>query len=728
MKKSLISLLTALILLIGIAPLTAFAAASGGNEAYIMFADSSWAYQYWGDAVDTGVKATTAKVKGAGDYKIALDFTGTADGAASGIAFSAVGIKDGELSFPGATIEIKSIKVNGEEIAFTKGYTSSDDRITTRMNVFNEWVGDLPADARSFDGDISDSSAVIVDKEAFASVKKIEIAFTLHEAQDTAYLMFADGSWTYQYWGAAVDTGVKAKEAKVTGAGTYTVGLDFTGTADGAASGLSFTAIGIANGENTFPGYCIKIKDIKIDGKSIEFSKGYTSSDDGITTRMNVYNEWVGELPSDARSFDAVTEDSGAVIVDKEAFASVKKIDVTFEYSMPEVQAFIMYADGSWTYQYWGEAVETGIKATDAKVTNVGAYKVALDFTGTEDGAATDLAFTALGIKNAEITHPGWFIRIDSIKVNGESVAFTKGYTSSDDGITTRMNIFNEWVGELPSDARSYDNLDGASAIIINKDAFASVKKLEIEFTYIRGTAPVVASPEIDVEAALAADYNAYFGIQTQSYIFRNNWTETKYGKETPNWTHLTGWDSDNNEVDYGGSFEDAVISGNGTYTVGVTLGDMGLGMDETMRMLFVSTDIPSQLYDDGLITISDVETVMDGGIGQEAFVVNTEGDYIQIDILNEYTSTGVSAIPYTMPKKDIKITFTILGFSKDSTAPPVEEPSATPEPQATEASTETTAAPLSPGVIAAIAGGLVLIIGVVVALIVISKKKKKVS
>ena len=721
MKRKLIALLTGLVLLISIAPISA-SADTGGDEAYLMFADASWAYSYWGGDAENGVKATTAKVNGAGDYTVALDFSGTADGAASGLAFTALGIKTGEFTYPNATIELKSIKINGEDVAFTKGYTSSDDRITTRMNIYNEWVGELPDDARSFDGDISDSSAVIVDKDAFASVAKIEVSFTLHEVEDEAFLMYADSAWAYQYWGGEAENDVKATTAKINGPGEYTVGLDFTGTADGAASGIAFSAIGIANGEANFPGYCITIKDIKVNGASVAFEKGYTSSDDGTVTRMNVFNEWVDALPDDARSYDADIEGASPVIIDIAAFASVEKVEVTFEYGMPKVQAFIMYADAAWAYQYFGEAVDTGIVATDATVTGAGSYKVALDFTGTEDGAATDLAFTALGINNAEITHPGWFIRIDSIKVNGEAIEVTKGYTSSDDGAVTRMNIYNEWVSELPADARSYDgNLDESGWMIVDKAAFASVETIEIAFTYIRGEKPDITKPEIDVDAALAADYNAYFGIQTQTYIFRNAWTEPNYGMATDNWTHLTGWDSDNNQVDYGGTFTDAVISGNGTYTVGVTLGDMGLGDDETMRMLFISTDIPSQLYDDGLITISDLSTVIDGGRGQSAFTVNTGGDYVQIDILNEYTSTGTEAIPYTMPSKDVMITFTIDGFSKGA-VPVVEEPAATPEPEVVE----TTAPALDPGVIAAIAGGAVLVIGGLIAFIVVSKKKKK--
>ncbi len=671
MKKMLISLLLVLVLMIGITTPSFADTAIGSDVAYLMYADAAWANQYWGSDDAGVVKVTNANIKGSGDYKIGLDFTGTQDGAASGIAFTAIGIKTGEFTYPNATIELKSIKINGVDVAFTKGYTSSDDSITTRMNIYNEWVSELPADARSFDGDISNASAIVVPKDAFASVKTIEVSFKLHEASDVAYLMYADSSWTYQYFNDGSESAIVANNATIDGPGTYTVGLDFTKTADKKATGVAFSALGITRGEKNFPGYCITIKDIKVNGKSINYKKGYTSSDDKICTRMNIFNEWVSELPKDARSSDAKTDDASWVIIDKAAFDSVETVEVTFDYSLPSAQAYIMFADTAWKYQYFGDDVDTGIVATNATVTGAGAYKVALDFTGTADKAATGVAFTALGLKGAEITHPGWFIRIDSIKINGAEVDFTKGYTSSDDKIESRMNIYNEWVSALPDDARSYDkNLDKASAKIVDTKVFASVKTMEVAFTYIRGEKPVKAEgPKIDTEAALAADYNAYFGIQTANYIFRNAWNEPNYGKAKENFTHLTGWDADNNQVDYGGSFTDAAIKGNGTYTVGVNLGSMGLGTDQTLRMLFISTDIPSQLVDDGLVTISDVKTSFDGGKAQTAFTVNTDGDLVQLDILNEYTSTGTEAIAYKMPAKGITITFTVSGLSKDAGA-----------------------------------------------------------
>lgn len=55
-----------------------------------------------------------------------------------------------------------------------------------------------------------------------------------------AYLMYADASWTNQYWGNDdPDSGITATNADITGPGEYTVGLDFTGTEAGEAKGIA---------------------------------------------------------------------------------------------------------------------------------------------------------------------------------------------------------------------------------------------------------------------------------------------------------------------------------------------------------------------------------------------------------------------------------------------------------------------------------------------------------
>ncbi len=150
-----------------------------------------------------------------------------------------------------------------------------------------EWVSELPSDARSFDGATDDAAPIIVDKELFASVKSFEIDFTLHQfGVDTAYIMYANADWSSCFWMDGNEYPVKATTAEINGFGDYTVGLEF----DEEAQGLAFTALGIVHGEKTYPGAYIRINAMRVNGEEIAFQKGYTSSDDGVETRMNISN------------------------------------------------------------------------------------------------------------------------------------------------------------------------------------------------------------------------------------------------------------------------------------------------------------------------------------------------------------------------------------------------------------------------------------------------------
>ena len=665
MKKilsTILALMTALCLIFGcVSFAVAEEPAEGGMTAYLMYANADWSQQYWLDGNEyPAVTAKNATVTGAGEYTVGLEFAEEAQG----LAFTAIGIEGGEIAFPNYTIELKAIRVNGESVEFKKGYTSSDDGITTRMNIYNEWVSDLPADARSFDGKTEDAAPVIVDKEAFASVKTVEADFVLHQfGVDKAYLMYADAAWAKQYWGEDAE-GVTATNAVIDGFGDYTVGLEFAE----AAEGLAFTAVGIACGEKTYPGAYIKINEIRVNGEAIEFKKGYTSSDDGVTTRMNIYNEWVNDLPEDAHSFDGTTEDASPMIVDKEAFAGVNKVEVDFTLVPVTDTAYLMYADAAWAKQYWGEDAE-GVTAKNAEITGQGSYTVGLEFAEPAEG----LAFTAVGIKTGEKTFGGYFIDITDIKINGESIEFGIGYTSSDDGITTRENIYNEWVESLPKDARRADGtLENASPMIVSKDAFASVSSVEVTFDFIYGKpaentdAPLTAEEAAELQKA---DYNAYIGVQSETYIFRNTWDEANYGRDSQDnpecFGQLTGWDADNNKVNYGGTFEDVLLTKDGTYTVSLTTGEMGFGSDTFFRMLFVSTEIPAKLVKDGFVTIDDVQVKIGDAATQKYTDVDTSGDYARIILIDEY-NRGDAPFSYNVPGAGatISITFTVTGLT----------------------------------------------------------------
>lgn len=156
----------------------------GGAKAWIMFSSQDWSVTYSaGDTYDPtsksdGLEAVDVDVTGEGTYTVSLDFTKTNAGAARGMAFSALAVGNGELLYPGYTIEIKEMKINGQPYDLkAKPYTTSDDGKCTRVNLYNEWVSAVPAEARSFDGDTSNVAPTIVDNADLENMETIEITF-----------------------------------------------------------------------------------------------------------------------------------------------------------------------------------------------------------------------------------------------------------------------------------------------------------------------------------------------------------------------------------------------------------------------------------------------------------------------------------------------------------------------------------------------------------------------
>ncbi len=155
-----------------------------------------------------------------------------------------------------------------------------------------------------------------------------------------AWIMFQSGDWGIAYSvGDNYDpsnktAGVQGKNVEITGEGTYTVSLDFTGC--GTAYGTAFSALGISNGETLFPGYTITIDQILINGEPYELAgKEYTASDDGKCTRVNLYNGWVSAPPEEARTADGDLTGCTAQIMPLGNKDAVKTLSVTFTYKAP---------------------------------------------------------------------------------------------------------------------------------------------------------------------------------------------------------------------------------------------------------------------------------------------------------------------------------------------------------------------------------------------------------
>lgn len=154
-----------------------------------------------------------------------------------------------------------------------------------------------------------------------------------------AWIMFNSNDWNTIYSvGDVYDPdaktdGLVATDAAVTGEGTYTVDLDFTQTEAGYADGIIFSALAISNGETLFPGYVVTITAIEINGESVALTGiPYTTSDDGICTRVNLYNEWVTEIPEEIRTADGNKEGLSASVVDNTTLGNITTMSVTFDY------------------------------------------------------------------------------------------------------------------------------------------------------------------------------------------------------------------------------------------------------------------------------------------------------------------------------------------------------------------------------------------------------------
>lgn len=156
-----------------------------------------------------------------------------------------------------------------------------------------------------------------------------------------AWIMWNDGSWALThsvgdtYNADTISEGLVATNAVITGEGKYTVGLDFTGTAQGYSASVAFAAIGISNGEALYPNYLVNIKEVRINGEIYRLKgRAYTTSDDGLCTRVNLYNEWVTSVPKTARLPGGNLAGATPTPINRNdaVIAEIKTIEIDFEY------------------------------------------------------------------------------------------------------------------------------------------------------------------------------------------------------------------------------------------------------------------------------------------------------------------------------------------------------------------------------------------------------------
>ena len=236
--------------------------------------------------------------------------------------------------------------------------------------------------------------------------------------------------------------------------------------------------------------------------------------------------------------------------------------------------------------------------------------------------------------------------------------------------------------------------------------------------------------------------YHAYFGFQQKdTWIFRDAWFNPNTGRD--------GKDLKN--LDYNGLLQsgdngttqlestkvtDAEITGNGTYTIGVTGINSALadpdGESNVIALIYASTDIPLSAIEDGTVKVTDVKMSIDG---KEAFsgepYINEDTKLLklyQFDCVNTWQNEGYENPSILTPKDSIQITFTISGFNKDN--PNAVEATAAADTSSSAGSSSTSSASSSAEESSGSSSGTVAVV-VVVAVVVIAgvvvyiKKKK---
>ena len=162
----------------------------------------------------------------------------------------------------------------------------------------------------------------------------------------------------------------------------------------------------------------------------------------------------------------------------------------------------------------------------------------------------------------------------------------------------------------------------------------------------------VVATPS--TKKADAASYKAYLCLQTAKFTFRNQHDDAKFSNKLQNTTNKLS----KNSV----KFKDTTMKKGKRHTL-FSLQDLINVSQKTFNTLYVDTNIKGK--DKKKVTVTNVNVFFDGKkvktIKKGVLTPDpgqTDG-FVQLQIINMWNSR-VAKFKYTMPKKTIKVTYTV--------------------------------------------------------------------
>lgn len=235
-----------------------------------------------------------------------------------------------------------------------------------------------------------------------------------------------------------------------------------------------------------------------------------------------------------------------------------------------------------------------------------------------------------------------------------------------------------------------------------------------------------IAAGKEAFDASGETEYHAYLQFQVdQSWVFRDTWTNPTTGRSYADFDKVLTTLEVEDPVVVDGTITDAVIKGNGTYTVKVE----GLNNCTTtnasaaVKILGVSTDIPSSSN----VQITDVKTKIDNITAKEqpTAIIDSEEEErsktMTVLCANLYRGTEDLSTEFKVPTDSIEVTFTVAGFDVDNPDATEETPAPTQSENNSSSSDESSSSISAPVVV----GIVVVVVVVIGAVIVVSKKKK---
>ena len=182
------------------------------------------------------------------------------------------------------------------------------------------------------------------------------------------------------------------------------------------------------------------------------------------------------------------------------------------------------------------------------------------------------------------------------------------------------------------------------------------------------------AAAEAELKLDEGKEYHAYMLFQAQnSWVYRGKFWEADKGPKNDNWDKLLTSLNVTTPVVVDGVVEDAVIKGNGHYSVRLTglNGSPSAGADNAeFGILGFSTDIPKNdtiKFDNIKVKIDGTEkgTVTGNDVYYDKDDIEDPG-LITVEVFNAWHEECVN-LPLTLPNDSLEISFDVSGFQYDN-------------------------------------------------------------